>query len=102
MNRPDPRGNHKFLWCHPALQGVSGWRYTLSPGTPGSLAALREDLEGVSGARATVRLTELFDRLVRYRNRGIGHGAPGQCACGFYDRMCRSLLLGVAEILGRL
>ena len=49
-----------------------------------------------------MRLTELFDRLVRYRNREIGHGAPGQRAPGFYDRMGRALLLGVAEVLGRL
>ena len=72
------------------------------PRAAGLDAALREDLDRAAGARATVRLTELFDRLVRYRNREIGHGAPGQRGPGFYDRMGRALLLGVAEILGRL
>src|SRR3954463_15955108 len=42
------------------------------PRTAGLDAALREALDGASGARATVRLVELFDRLVRYRNREIG------------------------------
>jgi serine/threonine protein kinase len=72
------------------------------PRAAGLDAALRAELEGSGGARATVRLTELFDRLVRYRNREIGHGAPGQRAAEFYDRMGRALLLGVAEVLGRL
>src|SRR5215475_3182667 len=39
------------------------------PRTAGLDAALRETLAGQGGARATVRLTELFDRLVQYRNR---------------------------------
>jgi WD40 repeat protein/serine/threonine protein kinase/tetratricopeptide (TPR) repeat protein len=72
------------------------------PRAAGLDAALRAELDDSTGARATVRLTELFDRLVRYRNREIGHGAPGQRAAGFYDRMGRALLLGVAEVLGRL
>jgi hypothetical protein len=50
------------------------------PRAPGLDAALREALEGKTGARATVRLTELFDRLVTFRNRFMGHGAPGQLA----------------------
>ncbi len=53
-------------------------------------------------ARATVCVSELFDRLVRYRNREIGHGATGQRPAEFYDRMGRALRLGVPEILGRL
>ena len=72
------------------------------PRATGLDAALREELDGAGGARATVRLSELFDRLVRYRNREIGHGALGQRAPGFYDRVGRALLLGVAEVLGRL
>ena len=72
------------------------------PRAAGLDAALREALDGACGARATVRLTELFDRLVRYRNHEIGHGAPGQRDAAFYDRMGRALLLGVAEVLGRL
>ena len=56
----------------------------------------------MSGARVTVRLSEQFDRMVRYRNLEIGHGALGQRAGEFYDHMGRALLLGVAEMLSRL
>jgi hypothetical protein len=72
------------------------------PRAAGLDAALREALDGASGARVTVRLSELFDRLVRYRNREIGHGATGQRPAEFYDRMGRALRLGVPELLGRL
>jgi hypothetical protein len=65
-------------------------------------AALREELEGAGGARVTVRLGELFERLVSHRNREVGHGATGQRLGDFYDRMGRTLLLGTAELLGRL
>ncbi len=72
------------------------------PRTAGLDAALREALEGPSRAQASVRLTELFDRLVRYRNQEIGHGAAGQRPGDFYDRMGKALLAGVAELLGKL
>ena len=71
------------------------------PREAGLDAMLREELDGVTGARVTVRLSELFDRLVRYRNREIGHGAAGQRNVEVYERMGRSILLGVAEVLGR-
>ena len=72
------------------------------PRIAGLDAALTQALEGRGGARATVRLTELFDRLVRYRNREVGHGAAGQRPAEFYERMGRTLLAGLAELLGRL
>jgi serine/threonine protein kinase len=73
------------------------------PRAAGLDAALRETLEGKSGARATVRLTELFDRLVHYRNKVIlGHAAPGQLKDEFNERMASALLLGLAEIFSRL
>jgi len=72
------------------------------PRAAGLDATLRETLDGQSGARSTVRLDELFDRLVRYRNRELGHGAAGQAAEEVYERVGANLLLGVAEILGRL
>jgi WD40 repeat protein/serine/threonine protein kinase/tetratricopeptide (TPR) repeat protein len=72
------------------------------PRAAGLDAALREALDAAPGARVTVRLAELFDRLVRYRNREIGHGAAGQRPAEFYDRMGRALRLGVPELLGRL
>jgi WD40 repeat protein/serine/threonine protein kinase len=72
------------------------------PRATGLDAALIEHQQGKASARATVRLTELFDRLVAYRNREIGHGAAGQRPGRFYDRMARALLGGIVEILGQL
>jgi serine/threonine protein kinase len=72
------------------------------PRAAGLDAALCEALDGHRGARATVRLSELFDRLIQYRNRVLGHGAAGQHTNDFYERMGRALLSGVPEILGRL
>lgn len=65
-------------------------------------SALRETLDGDVAARSTVRLSDLFERLVRYRNRELGHGASGQQTGDFYARMSRLLLAGSAELLGRL
>jgi serine/threonine protein kinase len=73
------------------------------PRAAGLDAALIEHQQGKkASARTTVRLTELFDRLVAYRNHEIGHGAAGQRPGRFYDRMARALLGGVVEILGQL
>jgi serine/threonine protein kinase/tetratricopeptide (TPR) repeat protein len=54
------------------------------------------------GARSRVRLSELFDRMVRYRNRELGHGAVGHRPGEFYNQVGRLLLPGVAELLSRL
>src|SRR5262249_22777868 len=70
------------------------------PRAAGLYSSLGEALEGRGGARTTVRLSELFDRLVQYRNREVGHGAVGQRSGEFYDQMGRTLLVGVAELLG--
>ncbi len=70
------------------------------PRAAGLHVALIEHETGVKApARATVRLTELVDRLVAYRNQEIGHGASGLSPASFYDRMARSLLRGVTQIL---
>ncbi len=50
-------------------------------------------------ARSTVRLTELFDQLVKYRNDQIGHGALGQQADSTYERMGGLLLAAATELL---
>jgi WD40 repeat protein/serine/threonine protein kinase len=71
------------------------------PRATGLDASLIEVLEGRRSGRATVRLTELFERLVRYRNREIGHGAAGQRTAEFYDGMARTLLDGAAQVFGR-
>jgi WD40 repeat protein/tetratricopeptide (TPR) repeat protein/serine/threonine protein kinase len=72
------------------------------PRAAGLDALLSQELEGRGGARATVRLTELFDRLVTYRNKGIAHAAPGQRPDDFHERLAGGLLAGLAEVLGRL
>ncbi len=72
------------------------------PRAAGLDAVLREVTEKKLGARSTVRLNELFDRLVTYRNLELGHGASGLRVEAFYGRMERSLLAGIPEILGRL
>jgi len=72
------------------------------PRAAGLYAALVEVLEGQGGARTTVRLTELFDRILTYRNREIAHGATGQRPGEFYQRMAGTLLAGLAQVLGRL
>src|ERR1700687_1870470 len=72
------------------------------PRAAGLDAALCEALENRGGSRSTVRLSELFDRLVQYRNREMGHGAAGQHAGEFYERMGRALLAGIGELLWKL
>jgi WD40 repeat protein/serine/threonine protein kinase len=72
------------------------------PRAAGLNAALRQVLEGTSGARAAVYPAELFDRLVRYRNREIGHGAAGMASGEVYERLGQALLAGTAELLRRL
>ncbi len=72
------------------------------PRAAGLVAALRETQDGTTGGQVTVHLSELFERMVRYRNQELAHGAPGQRDAAFYDRMGRAILLGAGEILGRL
>jgi hypothetical protein len=64
-------------------------------------AALREKVEEKAGA-GSVRPRDLFDRLVRYRNDEVGHGALGMARNAYYERMGDLLLGGVAELLGRI
>jgi serine/threonine protein kinase len=70
------------------------------PRAAGLDAALREAQGEPAGARATVRLSELFERLVRHRNRELGHGAGAQRPDAFHSHVGRALLAGVAEVLG--
>ncbi len=55
-----------------------------------------------SSARSRVQVGELFDRLVQYRNRELGHGAAGRRPEDFYARMGRTMLAGVSELLQQL
>jgi WD40 repeat protein len=72
------------------------------PRCAGLDAVLRRELEGKPEARATVRLTELFDRLVTHRNKVLGHAAPGQLTDDFHERLAGALLAALTELLGRL
>ncbi len=72
------------------------------PRVAGLDAALVQALGGKSSAGSRVRLTELFDRLVTYRNREFGHGASGQRPAAFYDHLGRALLAGIPQLLERL
>ena len=63
---------------------------------------LSEAMDGRAVASRSVRLGELFDRLVSYRNQELGHGAAGQRDDAFYERMSHGLLTGGEEVLGRL
>src|SRR6185503_6819294 len=62
-------------------------------------AVLREALGLGMASHSTVRVSELFGRLLCYRNRELGHGAAGLKSLEFYDRMGETLLSGVTEIL---
>jgi serine/threonine protein kinase len=72
------------------------------PFAAGLDASLRLALDGSAGSRSTVRPGELFDRLLRYRNRELGHGAAGKRSGAHYEEMGRALLAGIAELFGRL
>ena len=65
-------------------------------------AAICEALKVAPVPRGKVRVSELFDRLVRYRNQEIGHGALNQRPPEFYGRVGRALLAGLVELLGKL
>src|SRR5438105_816310 len=72
------------------------------PRAAGLDALLVEVLQDKHAGRATVRLTELFDRLVQYRNGVLGHAAPGQLKDDFNDRMARALLTGISEVWSKI
>jgi serine/threonine protein kinase/WD40 repeat protein len=65
-------------------------------------AALRDALGEGAGARSAVRPSGLIERIIRYRNRELGHGAAGQRPADFYARLGWALLLGFSELFGRL
>lgn len=72
------------------------------PRSSGLNNMLKETLEGTSSAGTNVRLSDLFDRLVQYRNSEIGHGAAGQRSAEFYDRLGTSFLGAAMEFLERI
>ncbi len=93
------RGDAGFVKLRDLLLGRSR---NDCPRAAGLDAVLREQLDGKKGTQATVRFTELFDRLVRLRNEEMGHGAAGQRPADYYAGTGPALLAGVAEVLSRL
>jgi serine/threonine protein kinase/ABC-type glycerol-3-phosphate transport system substrate-binding protein len=96
--------NHRdagFATVRELLLGKSRDDLPYAAGLDGVLIQVLEQ-RAAAESRATVRPTELFDRLVRYRNREFGHGALGQRPAAFYERVGRALLAGVPEVLGHL
>jgi eukaryotic-like serine/threonine-protein kinase len=72
------------------------------PRAAGLDAALLEMLgKKKKGSQAAVRLQDLFDHLVSYRNKVLAHAAPGQLADDLNQKMARALLAGLGQILGR-
>lgn len=73
------------------------------PRAAGLDAAILEVLgKKKKGSQAALRLQDLFDHLVTYRNKVLAHAAPGQLADDLNQRMARALLAGLGQILGRM
>jgi WD40 repeat protein/serine/threonine protein kinase len=71
------------------------------PRAAGLDVILRELQDSKPTQRATVRMSELLDRLVWHRNQEIGHGAVGQRPTEFYERLGAALLAGAAEVFDK-
>ena len=87
--------------------GLLKWRDALFgeprddlPRAAGLDAALRELLADKKGSQAFVRLRELFDRLVEFRNE-LAHPKRGPLSPSQYQRLAGALLAGVSELLSR-
>jgi WD40 repeat protein/serine/threonine protein kinase len=74
----------------PRLAGLDGLLREVLAGKTG----------GKTGGRSTVRVAELLDRLVEWRNKDPGHGAAGMREAAFYERTGPALLAGAVELLG--
>jgi hypothetical protein len=72
------------------------------PRCAGLDAALISVLEGKPTGKATVRLQELFDRLVSYRNKELGHGAVGARETEHYRQVGEALFAAAQEFLGKI
>jgi molecular chaperone DnaK len=64
--------------------------------------SLREILRGKADPQGKVRLKDLFDNMITYRNDTTGHGAPALRPEEFTERMGLRILGGVEEMLERI
>ena len=72
------------------------------PRAAGLDAALREVLEIGTGSRTTVRLSELFERIIQHRNKAQAHAAPEMRNEAYHRRLATSFLLGLSEVFDRM
>ena len=93
------RGDQGFVAVHELLRKQRRHDLPLAAGLDG---LLKEVLSGSRTAQSTVRVPNLFDRLVQYRNQQMGHGAAAQKSSTYHDRVGRALLSGIREILREL
>lgn len=72
------------------------------PRCAGLDAALSTALGRPSGGRSTVQVGELFERLIEYRNKSAGHGAPAARTPENFRSLADALLLAAAELFDRI
>ncbi|HEX4148953.1 MAG TPA: serine/threonine-protein kinase, partial [Pirellulales bacterium] len=104
----DWRATVKLLVPLLAKQGVAGFAglndflfertHHELPLAAGLMAALQQAKDGKHHSRATVRLDDLFLKLIETRN-DIAHGAPGHEDDEIYQRLAGTMLSAVAQIL---
>jgi hypothetical protein len=71
----------------PLYDSLFGHARSDLPRTTGLDVALIEELDGKRVSRSAVSIAELVERLIRYRNKTIGHGAAGLLTDAYYERM---------------
>jgi hypothetical protein len=70
------------------------------PATSALDSSLRALVKPGAPTTGPVKLRDLFDRLVRYRNDELGHGPLGMRSDDFYGRMSDALLAALPELFG--
>lgn len=91
-------GDAGFAECRRLVLGRTRDDLPFAAGLDG---ALRETLGEDGPTRTTVRLTELFNRLVEWRNRELAHGAACQRGEDHGNKLGRSMFSGIRDLLGK-
>jgi nucleotide-binding universal stress UspA family protein len=92
-------GEPAFQHLQAALNGKARTDLPALAALDASLRSLFEDRRVDCGP---VKLSDLFDRLLRYRNDEIGHAAMGMRSDRFYSEKADALLAAVPELFGAL
>jgi serine/threonine protein kinase len=88
-NDPAFRKAHDFLFQESRTTSVSEL-----------YRGIHSALEGKQGANRAVSIAQLFDILVTYRNKRVGHGALASRPKQEHETMSRLFLLAAMEVLG--